>query len=54
MSACSFCGQAAKTQIGSLFLCPDCRAQLTGLNPRSAGYIWYVNAVRRALFGQAG
>ena len=54
MKSCSFCGRSARTEAGGLFLCPDCRAQLAALDPRSAGYMWYVRAVRRALFGEAG
>ena len=48
--ACSFCSAAAGLRVGGLRLCPACQAQLIRLQPHSAAYLWYVSAVRRALF----
>ena len=33
-------------------LCPACMAQLAAVSPRRAEYVWFVAAVRRALFGR--
>ena len=51
MSSCSFCGRPAEIHASSLRLCAECRRQIMNLSPESAAYIWYVRAVRRALFG---
>ena len=48
--ACSFCSDAAHLRVCGLRLCPACQAQLIRLQPHSAAYLWYVSAIRRALF----
>ncbi len=49
MKACMFCGE--RTEGGKRFvLCGACRAQAGALGAGAAEYVWYVRAVKRALF----
>ena len=49
MKACMFCGK--QTEGGErLVLCGECRRQIGALGANASYYIWYMHAVRRALF----
>ena len=49
MKECMFCGK--RVEGGKrLALCGECRAQIGGLEANTSYYIWYMRAVRRALF----
>ncbi len=49
MKACMFCGK--QTRGGERFaLCGECRGQVSALGAEASYYIWYMRAVRRALF----
>jgi hypothetical protein len=49
MKACMFCGK--RTEGGErLVLCRQCREQIGALGANASYYIWYMRAVRRALF----
>ena len=49
MKACVFCGE--RTEGGERFaLCGTCREQVGALKANASYYIWYMRAVRRALF----
>ena len=50
--SCRLCGAETNCVELTAGLCPACARQLAALSPRRAEYIWFVAAVRRALFGR--
>ena len=49
---CGFCQRRFGEGEVMFCLCPACMAQLAAVSPRRAEYVWFVAAVRRALFGR--
>ena len=49
---CDFCRRRFGEGEALFCLCPACARQLAAMSPRRAEYIWFVAAVRRALFGR--
>ena len=49
---CEFCRKHFGAGEALFCLCPACERQLVAMSAKRAEYIWFVAAVRRALFGR--
>ena len=49
---CGFCRRHFGAGEALFCLCPACERQLVAMSAKRAEYIWFVAAVRRALFGR--